>query len=111
MKLIRSYIENDSFFPDDIRNEGLKYLQANNIEHEMRVYEGVPHGSYLLCLYHLDPVILTVYRVWGLWKLLRGTYKDCTKAGLSAVSSVYGQTLRNKGYISIQACIVGYASQ
>lgn len=44
-------IENDNFFPDDIRNEGLKYLQDNNVEHEMHVYEGVPHGSYLLCLY------------------------------------------------------------
>lgn len=37
-------VENDNFFPDDLREEGQKFLQENNIEHEMRVYEGVPHG-------------------------------------------------------------------
>lgn len=41
-------IENDNFFPDDIRSEGQKYLQDNGFEHEMRIYGGVPHGNYPL---------------------------------------------------------------
>jgi len=37
-------IENDMFFPDEIRDEGRKQLQNNNVDHELRVYPGVPHG-------------------------------------------------------------------
>ncbi|KAF8542500.1 dienelactone hydrolase family-domain-containing protein [Trichophaea hybrida] len=37
-------VENDPLFPDEIREEGLKLLQERNIEHELKVYKGVPHG-------------------------------------------------------------------
>ncbi|KAI9762572.1 MAG: hypothetical protein M4579_000375 [Chaenotheca gracillima] len=37
-------VENDQVFPDDIREEGRKHLETNNIEHEIKVYSDVPHG-------------------------------------------------------------------
>jgi hypothetical protein len=39
------WIENDQLFPEEILEEGRKYLEANNIEHEIRIYAGVPHGK------------------------------------------------------------------
>ena len=41
-------VENDQFFPDEVRDEGRKALQDNNIENELRVYQGVPHGMFAL---------------------------------------------------------------
>ncbi|KAI9805270.1 MAG: hypothetical protein M1833_005723 [Piccolia ochrophora] len=41
-------VENDSLFPDDIRNEGQKYLEDNDIKHELRTYSKVPHGFAVL---------------------------------------------------------------
>ena len=37
--------ENDQLFPEEILEEGRRYLQANNIDHEIRTYPGVPHGK------------------------------------------------------------------
>jgi hypothetical protein len=37
--------EDDQLFPEEILEEGRKYLEANNIEHEIRTYPGVPHGK------------------------------------------------------------------
>lgn len=37
-------IEDDGFFPDDVRVAGEKHLQEMGIEHEMKVYSKVPHG-------------------------------------------------------------------
>ena len=37
--------ENDQLFPEEILEAGRKYLEANNIEHEIRTYPGVPHGK------------------------------------------------------------------
>jgi len=37
-------IEDDGFFPEDVRAAGEKHLQEMGIEHEMKVYSKVPHG-------------------------------------------------------------------
>ena len=37
-------VENDQLFPDDIRDAGKEYLEKEKIEHEVKVYPGVPHG-------------------------------------------------------------------
>ena len=37
-------VENDNLFPDDVRDAGKEFLEKNNVEHEMKVYPGVPHG-------------------------------------------------------------------
>jgi dienelactone hydrolase len=44
--------ENDQLFPDDIREQGRQYLETNGIEHEVKVYSGVPHGEpdLIMCL-------------------------------------------------------------
>ena len=38
-------VESDPMFPDDVRTAGEDYLSKNNIEHEVQVYPGVPHGK------------------------------------------------------------------
>lgn len=37
-------VENDPMFPDEVRTVGEDYMSKNNIEHEVQVYPGVPHG-------------------------------------------------------------------
>ncbi|MCJ1397894.1 hypothetical protein MMC11_001090 [Xylographa trunciseda] len=37
-------IENDQLFPDEVRESGKVYLEEKHIEHEIKVYSGVPHG-------------------------------------------------------------------
>ncbi|ROV96816.1 hypothetical protein VMCG_07899 [Cytospora schulzeri] len=37
-------VENDPLFPDDVRTAGEDYLSKSNVEHEVQVYPGVPHG-------------------------------------------------------------------
>ena len=37
-------VENDQLFPDDIREAGKVYFQEKHLEHEVKVYPGVPHG-------------------------------------------------------------------
>ena len=50
-KLTRA-IENDQLFPDEIRESGKEYLEEKHIEHEIRVYSGVPHGFAVAGEYH-----------------------------------------------------------
>lgn len=38
-------LENDQLFPDDVRLAGQKFLEENKVEHEIKVYPGVPHGK------------------------------------------------------------------
>lgn len=38
-------LENDQLFPDDVRIAGQKFLEDNKVEHEIKVYPGVPHGK------------------------------------------------------------------
>ncbi|PSR81847.1 dienelactone hydrolase family protein [Coniella lustricola] len=37
-------VENDPLFPDEVRKHGEDYLSKSNVEHEVQVYPGVPHG-------------------------------------------------------------------
>ncbi|KAK3327336.1 Alpha/Beta hydrolase protein [Cercophora scortea] len=37
-------VENDPLFPDEVRTAGEDYMTKNNVEHEVQVYPGVPHG-------------------------------------------------------------------
>ncbi len=37
-------VENDPLFPEEILEEGKKQLATSSIEHEIKVYQGVPHG-------------------------------------------------------------------
>ena len=39
--------ENDQLFPDEIRTAGQKYLEENQIVHEMQVFPEVPHGKFV----------------------------------------------------------------
>lgn len=38
-------IENDSLFPDEIREAGKKVLDEKKIEYELELYQSVPHGK------------------------------------------------------------------
>ncbi|OTB09131.1 hypothetical protein M426DRAFT_133012 [Hypoxylon sp. CI-4A] len=37
-------VESDPMFPDDVREAGEKIMSETNVEHEVQVYPGVPHG-------------------------------------------------------------------
>ena len=37
-------VENDTLFPDDVREAGKKALEEKKLEHEVTVYPDVPHG-------------------------------------------------------------------
>jgi len=39
-------VESDPLFPDDVRMAGEDYMSKNEVEHEVSVYPGVPHGKY-----------------------------------------------------------------
>ena len=41
-------VQNDQLFPDEVREEGRKALDAGVVEHEIEVYPGVPHGFAVL---------------------------------------------------------------
>ncbi|KAF8476935.1 Alpha/Beta hydrolase protein [Kalaharituber pfeilii] len=41
-------VEEDPFFPDDVRESGRIFLEEMGIPNEFRVYEGVPHGFAVL---------------------------------------------------------------
>ena len=49
-------VENDQLFPDDIRTAGQTSLEEKKIEHEVKVYPGVPHGFGVVGQYD-DPKI------------------------------------------------------
>ncbi|KAH9900154.1 dienelactone hydrolase [Xylariomycetidae sp. FL2044] len=38
-------VENDPMFPDDVREAGENVMSKKNVEHEVQVYPGVPHGK------------------------------------------------------------------
>ena len=38
-------VANDQLFPDEVREAGKSSLQANGVKHDVRVYEGMPHGE------------------------------------------------------------------
>src|SRR5690606_12868980 len=38
-------VENDPLFPEDVRKLGEDAMASANLEHEVQVYPGVPHGE------------------------------------------------------------------
>jgi dienelactone hydrolase len=38
-------VENDPMFPDEVRTAGEDAMSRSNLEHEVQVYPGVPHGE------------------------------------------------------------------
>jgi dienelactone hydrolase len=37
-------VEDDPFFPNEIRDNGKKHLEEKGVTHEQKIYPGVPHG-------------------------------------------------------------------
>lgn len=50
-------VEGDSLFPDEVREEGRKGLEKKGVEHEVKVYEGVPHGFAVLGDYEDQKIV------------------------------------------------------
>ena len=49
-------VENDPLFPEDVRTAGEDALSNANIEHEVQVYPGVPHGFAVVGQYQDDNI-------------------------------------------------------
>ncbi|PFH60252.1 hypothetical protein XA68_11239 [Ophiocordyceps unilateralis] len=57
-------IEDDPLFPDEVRSAGEKALSDANLEHEVKVYPGVPHGFAVVGAYadaSIDDAQATAY--------------------------------------------------
>lgn len=39
-------VENDQLFPNEVREAGRAHLEKKQIQHEVKVYTGVPHGKF-----------------------------------------------------------------
>ncbi len=52
-------VESDPLFPDEVRTVGEDYLTKNNVEHEVQVYPGVPHGEPPLRILGLTRLLTT----------------------------------------------------
>lgn len=53
-------VENDPLFPDDVRKHGEDYLSKSNVEHEVQVYPGVPHGESTLFFFFFFGIKISV---------------------------------------------------
>ncbi|KAB5554679.1 Alpha/Beta hydrolase protein [Coniochaeta sp. 2T2.1] len=51
-------VENDPLFPDDVRMAGEDYMNKHEVEHEVSVYPGVPHGFAVVGEYADDHIKL-----------------------------------------------------
>ena len=49
-------VENDQLFPDETREEGQKTLEQRGIDHQIKVYSGVPHGFAVFGDYEEDKI-------------------------------------------------------
>ncbi|KAK0719551.1 dienelactone hydrolase [Lasiosphaeris hirsuta] len=49
-------VEHDPMFPDDVRTAAEDYMSKNNVEHEVQVYPGVPHGFAVVGEYNDDNI-------------------------------------------------------
>lgn len=43
--LLMVCVENDQLFPEEILEQGRQHMQANGVEHDIKIYPGVPHGK------------------------------------------------------------------
>ena len=50
-------VQDDSLFPDEVREEGRKAMEAKGLEHEVKVYPGVPHGFAVLGDYENGKIV------------------------------------------------------
>ncbi|KAK3648608.1 hypothetical protein LTR56_007434 [Elasticomyces elasticus] len=50
-------VKEDSLFPDHVREKGVEAMQKNGLEHEVTVYEGVPHGFAVLGDYADEEIV------------------------------------------------------
>ncbi|OIW31587.1 alpha/beta-hydrolase [Coniochaeta ligniaria NRRL 30616] len=63
-------VENDPLFPDEVRTAGEDYMSKNNVEHEVSVYPGVPHGFAVVGEYdddHIKLAQITAYEQMLKW--------------------------------------------
>ncbi|KAI0134187.1 dienelactone hydrolase family protein [Xylariales sp. AK1849] len=63
-------VENDPMFPDEVRTQGEDLLSKENVEHEVQVYPGVPHGFAVVGDYaddHIKDAQATAYEQMLKW--------------------------------------------
>ncbi|KAI0479743.1 Alpha/Beta hydrolase protein [Xylaria cf. heliscus] len=63
-------VENDPMFPDEVRIAGEDAMSKNNLEHEVQVYPGVPHGFAVVGDYadtHIKEAQVTAYEQMLKW--------------------------------------------
>lgn len=63
-------VAGDQLFPDEVREQGKAALELNGVEHEVRVFEGVPHGFAVVGEYgdeHIERSQRDAYEMMASW--------------------------------------------
>lgn len=97
-------VENDPLFPDEVRTGGEDVMSDANLEHEVQVYPGVPHGK---SCFFLRKAALTRCRVCRRGRISRPVHPGCTGHGLRANVEVGKGSLRQgqQGRTKYCACL------
>lgn len=85
-------VENDPLFPDEVRSAGEDAMADRNLEHEVQVYPGVPHGKSATTP---GPTRRSVDnpRFRRGWRISRSVHQGCTGDGVRADAPVAAKSL------------------
>lgn len=75
-------VENDPLFPDSVRIGGEDSLSDANVEHEVQVYPGVPHGKISVNLNLVQESANDFFRFRGCRRVPRLINQGCSSHGL-----------------------------
>lgn len=74
-------------FPDEILEEGKKQFAASNLEHEIKTYPGVPHGTFAIkhTYYCFTDPLSSGFAVYGDYD--SATIKDAQQSAFQQILS------------------------
>jgi dienelactone hydrolase len=77
--LLMVCVENDQLFPAEILESGRQYMDAHAVEHDIKIYPGVPHGKLSTAQNGTD---INWVRICSGWRLSRPGHRKGTKKRL-----------------------------
>ena len=74
--LLMVCVENDQLFPAEILESGRQYMEAHAVEHDIKIYPGVPHGKLSTAQNETD---INWVRLCSGWRLSRPGHRKSTE--------------------------------
>lgn len=75
-------VEDDPLFSEEIRKAGEDIMSKANLEHEVQVYPGVPHGKLIISKFELEMYTYNCHRIRRGRRIWRCCYPRCSGNGL-----------------------------